>query len=219
MLFCAPADRSTTCGRPPGHLPNRLLIPGRRQCLPPLGSLSEGGLRRCGKRPLEVPVTCSKALASAPSVRRGEHAIGRRRRRWRCRRLTQGPGLRPSRVCGCVDGGGERACSNAGGACDEGEQNCFGEELEADMALSGAQGSAQPDLGSSFQDRDDHDICRFTAPTSRATAPSPRKRSSKAPWASAWATSAVEGWETSTSLAFWGLAVPDARRGRHNNWC
>ena len=39
-----------------------------------------------------------------------------------------------------------------------------------------------------------------TAPTSSATAPRPRNSASKAPWASAWATSAAEGWETLTSL-------------------
>ena len=50
-----------------------------------------------------------------------------------------------------------------------------------------------------------------TAPTSRATAPRPKKRPSKAPWASAWATRAADGWETSTSLGFSGLAVAPSR--------
>ncbi len=34
----------------------------------------------------------------------------------------------------------------------------FGEELDADVALGGAEGSAKPDFGASFEDRDDHDV-------------------------------------------------------------
>ena len=50
-----------------------------------------------------------------------------------------------------------------------------------------------------------------TAPTSRATAPRPRNRVSNAPLASTWAVSAAEGWETSTSLGFSGLAWAASR--------
>ena len=46
-----------------------------------------------------------------------------------------------------------------------------------------------------------------TAPTSSETAPRPRKRPLSAPWASARAVSAAEGWLTSTSLGISGLAV------------
>ena len=34
----------------------------------------------------------------------------------------------------------------------------FGEELDADVALGGAEGAAQPDLGAAFEDGDDHDV-------------------------------------------------------------
>ena len=46
-----------------------------------------------------------------------------------------------------------------------------------------------------------------TAPTSSATAPSPRNRPLKAPWASARAVSVAEGWLTLTSLGASGSAV------------
>ena len=49
------------------------------------------------------------------------------------------------------------------------------------------------------------------APTSSATAPSPRNRVSSAPWASAWAVSAAEGWETVTWLGSCGLACAPSR--------
>ena len=45
------------------------------------------------------------------------------------------------------------------------------------------------------------------APTSNATAPRPRKSPLSAACASAWATSAAEGWETSTSFGDSGFAV------------
>ena len=46
-----------------------------------------------------------------------------------------------------------------------------------------------------------------TAPTSSATAPRPRKSPLSAAWASAWATRAADGCETSTSFGDSGLAV------------
>ena len=49
------------------------------------------------------------------------------------------------------------------------------------------------------------------APTSSATAPRPRNRVSRAPWVSAWAVSASEGWETLTWLGFSGLACAPSR--------
>ena len=50
-----------------------------------------------------------------------------------------------------------------------------------------------------------------TAPTRRATAPRPRKRPLSALLASAWATSADDGWLTLTPLGFSGLAVAASR--------
>ena len=50
-----------------------------------------------------------------------------------------------------------------------------------------------------------------TAPTSSATAPSPRNSVSNAPAASAWAVSESDGWETSTSLGCSGLACAASR--------
>ena len=52
----------------------------------------------------------------------------------------------------------EGACSDADGATDEGEEDGLGEELDADVASGGPEGAAQPDLGSAFEDRDDHDV-------------------------------------------------------------
>ncbi len=49
------------------------------------------------------------------------------------------------------------------------------------------------------------------APTSSATAPSPRNKVSRAPLASAWAVSAAEGWETVTWFGFSGLAWSPSR--------
>ena len=57
-----------------------------------------------------------------------------------------------------VDHGGEHAQSDADGAPQEGQEDGFGKELDADMALGGSEGAAQPDLASSFQDGDDHDV-------------------------------------------------------------
>ena len=48
--------------------------------------------------------------------------------------------------------------ADAGDAADQGEQDGFGEELDADVALGGAQGAAQPDLAAAFQHGDDHDV-------------------------------------------------------------
>ena len=57
-----------------------------------------------------------------------------------------------------------------------------------------------------------------TAPTSRATAPRPRNRTLNAAWASAWAVSAAEGWETSTWLGFSGLACAASRLSTAVTW-
>ena len=40
----------------------------------------------------------------------------------------------------------------------EGEQDGFGEELDADVAFGGAERAAQPDLGPAFEHGDDHDV-------------------------------------------------------------
>ena len=53
----------------------------------------------------------------------------------------------------------ERApSSDADGAADEGEQDGLSEELDADVAFGGAERAPQSDLGSSFEDGDDHDV-------------------------------------------------------------
>src|SRR6266566_3600654 len=57
-----------------------------------------------------------------------------------------------------------------------------------------------------------------TVPTSSATAPRPRNRVSNAPLASAWAVSAAEGWETSTSEGFSGLAWAASRLSTRSTW-
>ena len=57
-----------------------------------------------------------------------------------------------------------------------------------------------------------------TAPTSRATAPRPRNRVLKALLASAWATSADEGWDTSATLGYSGLACAASRLSTRFTW-
>ena len=57
-----------------------------------------------------------------------------------------------------VHSGGQRPQADASGAADESEEDGFGEELDPDVTFGGAQGAAQPDLGSSFEDGDDHDV-------------------------------------------------------------
>src|SRR5215469_5342846 len=57
-----------------------------------------------------------------------------------------------------VDGGGQRADGDAGGAVEEAEQDGLGQELDADVAFGGAEGAAQPYLGAAFEDGDDHDV-------------------------------------------------------------
>src|SRR5262249_62323288 len=52
------------------------------------------------------------------------------------------------------------------------------------------------------------------APTRREMAPRPRKRLLRAPWASARAVRAAEGWLTLTSLGASGLAVAGGQAGR-----
>src|SRR6202167_6768582 len=57
-----------------------------------------------------------------------------------------------------VEGGGEGTRSDAGCAADQGEQDSLGQELDSDVSPGGPQGPAEPDLASSFEDRDDHDV-------------------------------------------------------------
>ena len=47
---------------------------------------------------------------------------------------------------------------DADGASEKGEQDRLGQELDADVAFGGAEGAAQSDLGSPFENRDDHDV-------------------------------------------------------------
>src|SRR5262249_42973430 len=56
------------------------------------------------------------------------------------------------------DGGGGRARGDPGQAAEDGEQDGFGQELDPDLPLGGAEGTAQADLGAAFQDGDDHDV-------------------------------------------------------------
>ena len=88
-----------------------------------------------------------------------------------------------------VDRGGERARADAGGAAEQGEEDRLGEELGADLARVAPSARRRP-----ISERRSRTlmIMMFAtpiAPTSRATAPRPRKRPLNAPLASA---SAVE---------------------------
>jgi uncharacterized protein YdeI (YjbR/CyaY-like superfamily) len=47
---------------------------------------------------------------------------------------------------------------DASRSAGDGEEDGFGEELDPDVALCGAEGLAQPDLGAAFEDGDDHDV-------------------------------------------------------------
>src|SRR5437660_12854371 len=59
---------------------------------------------------------------------------------------------------GGIDGGGKHTGSDTDDAAEEGEQDSFEEELDADVALGGTQRPAQPDLGAALKHRDDHDV-------------------------------------------------------------
>jgi hypothetical protein len=50
------------------------------------------------------------------------------------------------------------AGDRAGGAAGEGEEGGFGDELGGYVDAPGAEGTAQADLGASFEDGDDHDV-------------------------------------------------------------
>ena len=54
-----------------------------------------------------------------------------------------------------VDGGGASAGGDAGRTA---EQHVFGEKLDADVALGGAERAAEPDFGAAFEHGDDHNV-------------------------------------------------------------
>src|SRR6202034_2661987 len=57
-----------------------------------------------------------------------------------------------------VDGRGQRAGTDSGGPAQQGQQDGFGQELDADLASGGPEGPAQPDLAAAFQHGDHHDV-------------------------------------------------------------
>jgi len=59
---------------------------------------------------------------------------------------------------GGVDGRGQGACSYTGCSPDEHEEYGFREELNSDVASGSPEGASESDLGSSFEDGDDHDV-------------------------------------------------------------
>jgi len=61
-------------------------------------------------------------------------------------------------VAAGVGGDSGGAGDDAGGAPGQGQQDGLGEELGADLAAGGAERPAQPDLGATLEDGDDHDV-------------------------------------------------------------
>src|SRR3954451_13000080 len=57
-----------------------------------------------------------------------------------------------------VDGGRSRAEPDTYGAAQQREQHRFGEELDADVSLGGAERAAEPDFGAAFEHADEHDV-------------------------------------------------------------
>jgi hypothetical protein len=57
-----------------------------------------------------------------------------------------------------IDGCGRHTDGDPGRAAGQGEQDGLGQELDADVALGGTQGPAEPDLAAAFEDGDDHDV-------------------------------------------------------------
>ena len=117
-----------------------------------------------------------------------------------------------------VDGRGERTRPDADGAADEGEEYGLGEELGPDVASGGAEGSAQPDLGPAFEHGDDHDVGHPDRADQQGNGAETQEEVVEGALASAWATRAAEGWETSTSLGFSGLAVAASKLSTWSTW-
>src|SRR4029453_15345899 len=61
-------------------------------------------------------------------------------------------------LLGGVAGGDQRAQHHPAGAAQQRQQQRLDHELGADVALGGAQGAAQADLGAALQHADDHDV-------------------------------------------------------------
>src|SRR5581483_2258201 len=59
---------------------------------------------------------------------------------------------------GRVDGCGDDAGGDTDGAADERQQDGLGEELRPDVRRRGAEGAAEPDLATAFEDADEHDV-------------------------------------------------------------
>jgi hypothetical protein len=57
-----------------------------------------------------------------------------------------------------VDGGGEGARADANCAPEKGEEDGFGEELDADVSFGGTESATESNLGAALQDGDDHDV-------------------------------------------------------------
>jgi hypothetical protein len=59
---------------------------------------------------------------------------------------------------GCVGGGGKGAEDRSGGATGERKEGGFGDELGSDVGGCGAEGAAESDFATSFQNGDDHEV-------------------------------------------------------------
>ena len=79
------------------------------------------------------------------------------------------------------------------------------------MPSGGAEGAAQSDLGAAFEDGDDHDVGDADRADEQGDGAEAEEQAVEGALASAWATSAADGWLTLTWLGFSGLAVA-ARR-------
>ena len=79
-------------------------------------------------------------------------------------------------------------------------------------------GSASLFFSASFEDGDDHDVGHSNGADQQRDGAQAQEQSSKALWASAWATSAAEGWLTLTSLGFSGLAVAARTESTAATW-
>jgi hypothetical protein len=72
--------------------------------------------------------------------------------------IAASQGQRSSSVSGSPAASWSRGAEEDAGGGGQGEQDGLGQELDADVALGGAEGAAQADFGASFEDGDDHDV-------------------------------------------------------------
>ena len=101
----------------------------------------------------------------------------------------------------------EHAGANADGPAEEGEQDGLGEELDADVAFGGAEGAAQPDLAAAFEDGDDHDVGDADGADEQGDGAEAEEQAVEGALGVGLGDERGEGWLTSTSLGFSGLAV------------